>query len=80
MAIVLNEEWTAYVVGEMHKFRIKNTELANECGYGAPYLSTVLNGKKGFMSDGGAQKTKEHILAALEKIKAERMKDVENVS
>lgn len=80
MALVLNEDWTAYVVGEMHKYRIKNTELAEECEYHPTYLSTILNGSKEFGSEEAAQKTKEHILAALEKMKAKLMEEVENAN
>ena len=35
MALVLNEDWTAYVVGQMHKYRITNIELAARCVYKA---------------------------------------------
>ena len=42
----LNEAWTADVVGRMHRYRITNVQLANECGYTATYLSLVLNGRK----------------------------------
>ena len=77
MALVLNEDWTAYVAGEMHKYRIRNPELAEECGYHHTYLSTVLNGSKEFSSDEAADKTKNHILAALDRLKAKRMEEVE---
>lgn len=80
MAQVLNEDWTAYVVGEMHKYRIKNPELAEECGYHPTYLSTVLNGNKEFGSEEAAEKTKEHVLAALERLKAKRMEEVESTN
>ena len=78
MALVLNEDWTAYVAGEMHRFRIRNPELAEECGYHKTYLSTVLNGNKDFGSEEAAQKTRQHILNALERLKAKRMEEVEN--
>lgn len=77
MALVL-EDWTAYVAGEMHKFRIKNPELAQACGYHPTYLSTVLNCNKEFGSDEAAQKTREHILVTLEKLKARKLKEVED--
>lgn len=44
MDALLNEDWTAEVVGRMHRCRISNLQLAEECGYSAAYLSTVLNG------------------------------------
>ena len=78
MALVLNEDWTAYVAGEMHKYRIKNPELAEECGYHPTYLSTIMNSNKEFSSEEAAQKTREHILAALERLKAKRMEEVES--
>lgn len=46
MEAILNEDWTADVVGRMHRCKIKNEQLAHECGYSATYLSTVLNGNK----------------------------------
>lgn len=78
MALILNEDWTAYVAGEMHKYRIKNPELAEECGYHPTYLSTVINGNKEFGSEEAAEKTKEHILEALERLKEKRKKEVES--
>lgn len=65
-----NEEWTADVVGRMHRARIKNSTLAEECGYTAAYLSTVLNGGKQFESEEAKQKTKDRIFAALEALEA----------
>lgn len=78
MAMVLNEDWTAYVAGEMHKYRIKNPELAEECGFHHTYLSTVMNGNKKFASEEAYKTTKAHILDALERLKEKRMKEVEN--
>lgn len=77
MGIVLNEDWTAYVVGEMHKYRIRNPELAAACNYHPAYLSTVLNGNKE-LSEEGREKTRDHILACLEKLKAEKLAEVES--
>lgn len=54
---ILNEDWTAEVVGEMHKYRISNVQLADACGLTSPYLSTVLNGKKSFTSEESKQAT-----------------------
>lgn len=53
------DDWTAEVVGRMHTARITGQQLAEECGYSAAYLSTVLNGKK------GNDQTKERIFQAL---------------
>ena len=88
MALVLNEDWTAHVVGQMHKYRITNIELAARCvykvdengekkSYSPQYLSTVLNGNKVFESEEAAQKTQERILSALDELIAERMSEVE---
>ena len=74
--MVLNEDWTAEAVGTMHKYRIKNTELAAACGYTASYISTVLNGNKHFESPEAAQKTQDTILAALAGLKDQRMQEV----
>lgn len=41
--IGFNEDWTADVVRQMHKYRISNPQLAAACGYSAAYVSTVLN-------------------------------------
>lgn len=66
----LNEDWTANVVGRMHKFRITNVQLAEECNYSAAYLSTVLNGKKEFESEESKQKTMNIILDALNRLES----------
>lgn len=79
MKIVPNEDWTAHVVGQMHKYKISNRELAARCfdpttrkrGYSPAYLSTVLNGHKE-LSEAGEAKTRSIILAALEDIISER--------
>lgn len=85
MSLILNEDWTADVVGRMHKYRIKNTELAERCkkkygkpGYHPTYLSTVLNGNKHFESEEAARETKEIILSALEELITEKMGGVEH--
>ena len=85
---VLNKDWTADVVGRMHKFRISNTELAARCvykeagdgttkSYSHQYLSTVLNGRKEFESEESERKTREVIQSALDVLIAERMADAE---
>lgn len=70
MDAILNADWTADVVGRMHRCRIKNEQLAQECGYTAAYLSTVLNGKKEFKSEGGELETKDRIFSALERLES----------
>lgn len=70
METVLNEDWTADVVGRMHRCRIRNEQLAQECGYTATYLSTVLNGNKN-LSDKGKEETKDRIFKALERIESQ---------
>ena len=91
MALTLNEDWTAYVAGQMHKYRITNVELAGRCvykvdehggkiSYSPQYVSTVMNGKKEFETDEAAQKTKDRILSALDELIAERLKEVKDGS
>ena len=58
----LNEEWTARVVGRMHKYRISRTELASKCHYSLTYISLVLNGNY------AKQKTREKIERNLKEI------------
>ena len=85
MALVLNEDWTADVVGQMHKYRITNLDLADECvyytdpdgnerTYTPSYLSVVLNGKKELDDP---EKTKGVILAALDRLIKKRLEEVE---
>lgn len=62
--VAFNEDWTADVVGRMHKYRISNVQLAKACKCSPAYLSTVLNGKK-FRNEETKEKTKDRILDAL---------------
>ncbi len=78
MGSILNEDWTAEVVGRMHRFRITNLTLAEACGYSAAYLSTVLNGRKQFESEDAKLKTKDRILNALAEIESKIEVEVEN--
>jgi len=64
----LNEEWTARVVGRMHKYRISRAELASKCHYSLTYISLVLNGNKEFKSEYAKQKTREKIERNLKEI------------
>lgn len=78
MALALNEDWTADVVGRMHKFRIRNSDLAERAGYDPAYVSTVLNDSKTFGSPEAKEKTKQRILTALAELEQERMQEVED--
>lgn len=70
MDALLNEDWTAEVVGRMHRCRISNLQLAEECGYSAAYLSTVLNGNKVFENDEAKEKTKNRIIEGLTRLES----------
>lgn len=59
--VAFNEDWTADVVGRMHKYRITNVQLAEACDYTPAYLSTVLNGKKTFESEETKAKTTDRM-------------------
>lgn len=39
-------QWTADLVGKMHKFRISKKELAKELGVTSEYFSMILNGHR----------------------------------
>lgn len=75
----LNEDWTAEIIGRMHKYRITGVQLADECnnphgerydktGYSPAYLSMVLNGRKKFESDEAKESTKRTIQEALNRM------------
>lgn len=61
---MLLEDWTAEVVGRMHKAQITGKQLAEKAGITNAYLSTVLNGHK------GTEGTKQRIITALEELEA----------
>ena len=42
----VHEEWAAKVVGRLYRCGKSSKELAQRCGYTAPYISMLLNGKK----------------------------------
>lgn len=75
----LHEEWTANVVGRMHRYGIKGDELARRCQYSPQYLSMVLNGKKEFGSKAAKQKVRRKIFESLhfleKEIENERVSD-----
>lgn len=60
------DDWTAEVVARMHTARITGQELADECGYNATYLSTVLHGHK------GNDQTKQRIFEGLERLEKKK--------
>ena len=64
----LNETWTVNVVARMHRYRIRQRELAKACGYTVPYVSMVLNDQKKFSCDAAKEKTKQHILTCLKRL------------
>ncbi len=64
----LNEEWTGEVVGKMHQWGIKNSELARYCGYTDQYISMLLNGRKSFGTEEAKEKTKMHVMTALDEL------------
>ena len=70
MDALLNEDWTADIVGRMHRCRISNVQLAEECNYSAAYLSTVLNGNKVFENDEAKEKTKDRIMEGLARLES----------
>lgn len=70
MNVLLNENWTADVVGRMHRYKIRNVQLAKECNYSAAYLSTILNGNKVFENDEAKEKTKNRIMEGLERLES----------
>lgn len=72
----LNDEWTAYVVGRLHRFRISRKELADKCGYTLTYLSMVLNNYKEFSCERSKERTKNHILKSLREIETQILKDI----
>lgn len=69
-----NEDWTADVVGRMHKYKISNDALADEAEYTPGYTSMVLNSRKEFSSDKAKEETKTKILEALDRLIAKREK------
>lgn len=67
----LNDEWTAQIVGRLHRCGITHKDFADRCGYTAGYLSMVLNGKKTFTSDYSEKRTRNHITQVLSEIEHE---------
>lgn len=66
----MKEEWAANVIGKMHRLGIKQKDLAKRCGYSAPYLCTVLCGKKLYLET----------VPRIQIPKIPRVKNLENVS
>lgn len=61
----LNENWTVYVVGQMHRYRITSAELSKKLDVTPAYLSTILNCRRAFKSEAAKYKIKVKILSAL---------------
>lgn len=61
----LKEEWTANVIGRLHRLNATQAELARRCGYTPQYLCMVLNCKKIFESEYAKKCTQKKILKAL---------------
>lgn len=55
-------QWTGEVIGKMHIYGVSSLELAEELGWNAKYLSTVLNCKR------SPKNAKETVSAALDAI------------
>lgn len=64
------DSWIADVVGRMRIAGISNRQLAKEWGVSYTYISTVLHGKK------GGDRTREGIMAALERLEKKNAKGV----
>ncbi len=67
----LKEEWTADVIGKLHRLDATQAELAKLCGYTPQYLCMVLNGKKIFESEYAKICTKRRINRALAELERE---------
>lgn len=67
----LNEEWTADIVGKLHRINMTHKEFADRCGYTAGYLSMVLHGKKRFTSTYAEKLTRKHILNVMAEVEDE---------
>lgn len=63
----MRDDWTADVVGRMHRINITGMQLAERAGYTNAYLSTVLSGH----GSRGNEETKARIISALEALEAE---------
>ena len=73
----LNEEWTAEIVGRMHRYRISRGELAGKCHFSLTYLSLVLNGNKEFKSDVAKNRTRKKIEEKLGEIENDILREIE---
>lgn len=67
----LNEEWTADVIGRLHRLNVTQAELARRCGYTPQYLCMVLNSKKIFESEYAKKCTQKKICKTLSELEAE---------
>ena len=68
----MREQWTGNVVGRMHIYNIKASELAKACGYTPQYLSMVLSGKKKFTTPEAGEHVKRIIFDSLHELEDKR--------
>lgn len=61
------DSWIADVVGRMRIAGISNRQLAKEWGVSYTYVSSVLHGKK------GNAKTRDNVMAALERLEKKQI-------
>lgn len=66
--VELRELWTAEVVGKMHRYGITQKQLAKRCWYTPSYISQVLNCKKEFSCEESKERTKTHIIDAVDRL------------
>lgn len=59
------ETWTGHLIGEMHNNRITLDELAQEVGWGKPYISMILNGHRS--PEKGREKLEEALAAIIKR-------------
>lgn len=61
----MNEQWTADIVGRLHRINVTQSEFAYFCGITPQYLSSILNGKKKFASDYAKQMARKRLQRSL---------------
>ena len=67
----LNEQWTADVVGKLHRLNATQSELAYLMGVTPAYLSSVLNGKKKFETEYAKRATQRRVERAVKLLEYE---------
>lgn len=43
---LLKENWTGVLIGKMHNHNVTFQDLADKLGWGKPYVSMILNGRR----------------------------------